>query len=335
MRAAVIGHEIRWDDDLYLRWRYHLGRADVGRGELWVLQCGGEPLAITGVEDLRLLVQHRELLVHRLMDLLIKPELQDAGLGLWMNQFLCQQHGNVLAVGANERSAGLVARAFDPLPERRSFVRPIRMAHFLGKSMGHPRLGGLIGSVANPLLGLHLRLLTWPGRQGIRVSKVNRWPADVQSLLVRAQRADRIEVLRSPEYWEWRTASPRGRFDFWEARDRGGQILLGFMITRRDEPEPGRLVWTVMDLVLDGARQQPTLRALMRHTLMQAERAKVEYMLWVGYRQDIEPELQRAGFVRRPGIGLAMSWRCTDPALKQAGARKPDWSFNELHNDSD
>src|SRR5690606_31011585 len=41
-----------WDDGAYLRWRYRLGRADAGFGELWRVRARGELLAIIGTEAL-------------------------------------------------------------------------------------------------------------------------------------------------------------------------------------------------------------------------------------------------------------------------------------------
>jgi hypothetical protein len=335
LRREVIGGELHGDDAAYLRWRYPFGRAEFAFGALWVLRREGELLAIIGVEKLALSAGSREWPFYRVMDILIRPEWRDAGLGLWMNQFIGRQYGNLLAVGSNERSAGLVARAFAQLPDRRAFIRPILLNHVLNRHIGLAPLAAGASFFANLALKLHGRLVLWPGRGDIEVRRGDAVPEDVGDLINRATNSKRIEVVRSAHHWTWRMASPQARFDMWEARHPRDQSLRGFMVTRIAEPEPGRIVCTVMDMVLAEAEKSQVVRALLRTALSHAERHHAEFILWIGYRHDIEPDLVRAGFVRRPGDGLAMSWSCKDEFLTSMVSNRPDWTFNELHTDSD
>jgi len=337
LRAEVIGQELRGDDRAYLLWRYGLGQAQArhGQGELWVLRREAVLLAIIGVERLHVRVHDHDSQLHRGMDILIRPELRDAGLGLWLSQFMVHHYGNLLAVGANDRSAGLVARAFEQLPERRAYIRPIRMNHVLGRALGQGQLAGVVARCANLALRVYGRLTLWPGREGLRVQRIKEVPADVQALLSRSMNPRRLEFMRSAPYWAWRMASPLATFDLWEARDPKDQALRGLMVTRLAEPEPGRKVCTVMDLVMDESMKQAALRALLKSALEHAQASHAEFLLWIGCRQDVEPEFVRAGFVRRPGGSLAMSWQCADSQLRAVAATQPDWTFNELHMDSD
>ncbi|MFM2400140.1 MAG: hypothetical protein RL341_2297, partial [Pseudomonadota bacterium] len=54
-RHAYIGDQIVWDDAAYLRWRYHLGNANAGFGDLWLLELAGRIAGIVGTEKLQLL----------------------------------------------------------------------------------------------------------------------------------------------------------------------------------------------------------------------------------------------------------------------------------------
>jgi hypothetical protein len=335
MRHEVIGEQISWDDTRYLAWRYHLGREGEGRGELWVLARGDELLAMVGSEDMTLRVGGASTNVRCLMDLLVHPTWQEAGLGLWLNQAMVQRHPNVLTVGCNPHSAGLVARAFHPLPGRRVHVRPVRFDGYMVRRIPFKPLAWLASGALNRAARLSALVALGAGRQGIRVQRHDMPPEDAEKLFAQAQHPDRIEVERSLAHWRWRLGTPRGRFDVWTARDPKDDGLLGLLITRHDEFAPGRRCWSVMDLVLSEARRDEAMRALLWRTLAEAERQHVEYLTFAVRRQDIEPELQRAGFVVHENPYKTMSWVCSEPVLRARGEAGADWSFCELHTDSD
>lgn len=335
LRRRVCGQDIHWDDAPYLRWRYRLGRSGQGMGELWVLVRDGELLAMVGTEDMTVRVAGVSTPVHCLMDLLVNPAWQDIGMGLWLNQAMAQRHPNVLAVGCNENSSGLVNRAFRPLAGRRTHVRPIRFDHYMGRRVPIKPLAWLASGALNRAARINALLTLAPGRQGIRVQREAQTPHDAEQLFAAALHHDRIEVVRSLAHWRWRLGSPRGQFDVWVARDPADHALLGMLVTRRDEFEPGRRCWTGMEMVLSEARRDETLRALLWRVVAQAERQGAEYLSFTLRRQDIEPELRRAGFVAHSNPYKTMSWLCTEPVLRARGEAGADWSFCDLHTDGD
>lgn len=335
LRRRVCGQHIRWDDAPYLSWRYRLGREDEGMGELWVLMRDGELLGMVGTEDMVVRVAGVSTVMHCLMDLLVEPAWQDIGMGLWLNQAMAQRHPNVLAVGCNENSSGLVNRAFQPLVGRRTHVRPIRFDRYMVRRIRFRPLAWLASGAMNRAAHLSALVALGPGRQGIRVQKEAQPPMDAEQLFERAQHPDRIEVVRSMAHWRWRLGTPRGHFDVWVARDPLDQALLGMLITRRDEFEPRRWCWTGMDLVLNEERRDEALRALLWRIVAEAERQGVEYLSLTIRRQDVEPELRRAGFVSHDSAFKTMSWVCTEPLVRARGEAGADWSFCDLHTDGD
>ena len=335
LRRTVIGEQIHWDDPAYLAWRYRLGREGHGRGELWVLCREGELLGIVGSEDFELRVGGASTLAKCLMDLLVDPAWQDIGLGLWLNQAMTQRFPNVMAVGCNPNSSGLVTRAFHPLAGRRTHVRPIRFDRYMVRRVRLKPLAWVMSGALNFTAHVGALVTLGPGRQGIRVHRESMPPEDAEQLFERAQHPDRIEIVRSRAHWQWRLNTPRGHFDVWVARHPKNHALLGMLITRRDTFARNRWCWTVMDLVLDESRRDETLRALLWRVIGEAERQEVEYLSFTLRRQDIEPELQRAGFVSHESEYKTLSWVCADPVLRSRGEAGADWSLCELHTDGD
>lgn len=335
LRRRVCGEQIYWDDAPYLKWRYRLGRPDAGMGDLWVLMRDGQLLGMVGTEDMVVQVAGVSTDMRCLMDLLVDPAWQDIGMGLWLNQAMGQRYPNVLAVGCNENSSGLVNRAFHPLMGRRTHVRPIRFDRYMVRRIPFKPLAWLASGALNKAAHLNALVTLGPGRQGIRVTKEVQPPTDAEQLFVRSTHLDRIEVVRSMAHWRWRLGSPRGQFDVWAARDPADQTLLGMLVTRRDQFEPKRWSWTGMDLVLSEQRRDEALRALLWRVLGEAERQGIEYVSFTIRRQDIESELRRAGFVSHDSAYKTMSWTCAEPVLRARGEAGADWSFCDLHTDGD
>lgn len=130
---------IRWDDPAYLRWRYRFGDPGAGFGEMMVLWRHGEPVALLGLETLRCRHAGSEFTGVRGMDLLVRPDLHESGLGTWLNRWMIEHHGFVLAMGANANSIGIVRRLFRPLPARLTYTHPIDLRPFVARRW--PRWG--------------------------------------------------------------------------------------------------------------------------------------------------------------------------------------------------
>jgi hypothetical protein len=331
LRAQVLGADITWDDEAYLRWRYRLGRAQGGAGDGHVLVRGGELLGLIGTEDITLGWQGQTLAGVRVMDTLVRPDCADIGLGVWMALVLQSRHPLVLAVGANANSIGLVKRLFEVLPNRRIWVHVISFDHLIGKHLPIPWLARHVGQLASLAMSLVRAWALLGGRQGIEVEHTDGLPPEADALARAATDADRIEVIRSREQWAWRLSTPRSQFDIWCARRRGE--LLGMVITRRDTLEDQRQGWTVMDVVLDRRCQAAAAKALLWRVLDAARRQHIAHVSLPSCRGDLDSLLHSAAFIERPHAYKVMAWTCRNDALRAHAASGADWSFHEIHTD--
>lgn len=332
LRAQVLGAGITWDDEAYLLWRYRFGRDGLRGGDCLVVMLNGQLHGLIGTEDVTLRWGDTSVSGIRVMDILIQPELSSIGLGVWISQVLQARHPLVLAVGANANSKGLVTRLFDVLPNRRVWVCPIRIDHFLSKRLPHAALVWSGARVGNALIWGVRAWGVGTGRQGIVVEQVKTLPEQLDTLLRNAAGPDLIDVVRSRERLAWRLATPRSQFAIWVAHRQGE--LLGLTITRRDDHGDGQRVWTLMDVVLDRRCTLAAGKALLWAVLGEARTQRIDQVALPSYRHDLDALLRRAGFVQRPNTLKIMAWSCQNAALKAHGETGADWSFNEIHDDS-
>jgi hypothetical protein len=145
-RRAHLHVTPRWDDAAHLRWRYRFGDAAAGFGDLHLLRREGEIIALLGLEHITCVVDGQALDGVRGMDLLVRRDLHESGLGTWLNQWMVEQHSFALAMGANANSLGIVRRLFQPLAPRLTFTHPIDIAPFAARRW--PRLGAVVAAVA-------------------------------------------------------------------------------------------------------------------------------------------------------------------------------------------
>lgn len=333
LRTRVIGADIRWDDEAYMAWRYRLGRPQAGGGECWVLVRDGALLGMVGTQDLVLRCDDQSCPALSLMDILIQPELESVGLGVWLNLFIQEQTTATLAIGANANSIGMVSRLFDTLPNRRSFVHPVKLGHFLRKRLPVPGLPHLMAMGLETMMRLGRALLLAPWLpSSIQVRPWARLDDALHELNAQLEANDVVHAERTPAQLNWRLLdNPRGSSQVWGAWSKGR--LIGYMATQLTPLDGERQALTIVDLVVPLPSGRPALRALLWTVLEEAWRHQVEYVSMTSYRQDVERELRRAGFRQQAHQFETLGWTCRDEGFKALVEARPDWTLSEVHTD--
>jgi hypothetical protein len=333
LRIRVIGDDILWDDQAYMAWRYRLGRSEAGGGECWVLMRDGELLGMVGTQDMLLHGGGQSCPALSLMDILIKPELESVGLGVWLNLFIQEQTSATLAIGANANSIGMVSRLFDALPNRRSYVHPVKFGHFLRKRLAVPGLPKLIAPGLEAMMRLGRALLLapwWPS--AIQVKPLSRLDDALHDLNAQLRNDPVVHAERPPAQLNWRLFdTPRGATQVWGAWSKGR--LVGYTATQLTPLGDGRQALTVLDLAVPLPSGRLALRALLWRMLEEAWRQQAEYVSITSYRHDVERELRRAGFRQQPHPFEIVGWTCRDERFKTLVAACPDWTLSEVHTD--
>lgn len=319
----------KWDDGAYLRWRYRLGRTASGFGDLWCLRVRGQVMAIIGVEELHAEFDGRTLVGAQVMDLLVRPEAQDSGLGIWLNQAMLVHHDFTLAVGANQNSAGIVRRMFEPLAPRLTFTHPLDLGPFVRRrwpALATIPLAKHVGNIGLALWRLTLRIRV---PRGLALKTV-----------IRLNPQQAVPALRMPSrvHLHWDSAhlqqrllnNPRRQLVLREARRGGavvGLIAWSMEVDDQGHPELHVIDWhhdhedTLLGLLHDALREAAALRCSCARLMLQDDAA--------------QRVAARAGFMpSRDDEGRLCGVQSRDPALAVQLA-KARWSLTDMSDDSD
>lgn len=334
LRRQVIGAGLTWDDEAYLRWRYQFGAPGEGLAVCWVCTQGERLLGMIGVEPVELQAGDQGREAHVTMDIMVRPEFDGSGLGVWINQAICERLGCVLAVGSNPNSRGVIARTFEPLPDRRSYTHPLNFGHFMAKRLSQGWLAALASWAATTAMVLFRLTTLWLASSTVHVAQAHELGPDVASLLVRSQRARRIEVARSVKRLGQRLLhNPRSPAEVWLARQ-GGEVV-GLMAVRRTQVDGQRHALQIMDVVLDRHHEDVVLRALLARVAARGFREGAEYLTVTLYDPELEARFSRLFFRYLPHPYETMAWSCPEGAFKDAVKARTAWSLMDIHTDRD
>lgn len=334
LRRQVIGTDLSWDDHAYLRWRYQFGSEGRGLATCWICVVGGRILGMIGVEAVRLQAGEQAGDAHVTMDIMIRPDLAGIGLGVWINQATCDRLGCVLAVGSNPKSRGVISRIFEPMPDRRSYTHPLNFGYFMAKRLPQGWLATLASRLASIGMML-LRLMTlWLASVGTQASQTDRLGPEVARLLVRAQRAGRVEVARSLDKLEQRLLhNPRSPAVVWLAHHR--DVVVGLMAVRRTRLDDDRHALQIMDLLLDPDHADTALKALLARVTAHGFMDGAQYLNVTLYDPPLETRFSRLFFWHKSHPYETMAWSFPEGALKDAIRARTAWSLMDIHTDRD
>lgn len=321
------GHE--WDDDAYLRWRYRLGREGAGFGELWCVRAHGRVLATIGVEDLPVDVDGQSLTGAQVMDLLVRPEAQESGLGIWLNQAMLARHPFTLAVGANQNSAGIVRRLFEPLAPRLTFTHPLDLGPFVRRRW--PTLAGtpLVTRVANAGLSLRRLALHWGRPRGFTVESATRLDPELTAPVSRG--AAGVHLRHHGAYLQRRLLdNPRRPLALRVVRR--GDTVAGLIAWAVEADDLGRPELHLIDWRHDG---DEALLVLLHEALREAAAQGCTCVRLLLQDTASQRVAARAGFLpSSDDEGRPCGVQSRDAELAARLAHAP-WALTDLHDDAD
>lgn len=319
----------QWDDSAYLRWRYRLGRTSSGFGDLWCLRVRGQIMAIIGVEELHAEFDGETFKGAQVMDLLVRPEAQESGLGIWLNQAMLARHDFTLAVGANQNSAGIVRRLFAPLAPRRTFTHPLDLAPFVRRRWPALAATPLAMRMANA--GLALWRLALRTRRSRGLSLENATRLDPAQPIPSTRDPAQVYLRHSGAYLQKRLLNnPRRQLTLRVARRQG--TLVGLIAWAVESDDRGRPELHVVDWHHDG---EDTLLGLLHGALREAVAQRCSCVRLMLQDEAAQRVAARAGFMpSRDDEGRLCGVQSRDPALA-AQLAKARWSLTDMSDDSD
>lgn len=318
-----------WDDEAYLRWRYRLGRADAGFGELWLLHARERLVATIGVEDLHAEFNGEALRGAQVMDLVVHPVAQESGLGIWLNQAMLARHDFTLAVGANQNSAGIVRRLFEALPARLTFTHPLDLGPFVRRRWPALAATPLAMRAGNAGLALWRLALRRHLPRDLVVEHATR--VDAEPALAAPSAPGALRLRRDGALLQQRLlCNPRRPVTLRVARRNGA--LAGLIAWAIEADDRGRPELHVVDWHHD---REDTLLGLLHEAVAEAAAHRCSCVRLVLQDEASRRVAARAGFLpSNDDEGRLCGVQSRDPALAARLARAP-WALTSLSDDSD
>jgi hypothetical protein len=333
LRRQVIGSALTWDDPRYLAWRYHLGAADGGRGECWVVKRDGEVLAMLGSERITLLHDGHRVEGLSVMDIAVRPEIDGIGLGVWMAMHLCEQSDCVLAIGSNSNSRALVSNVFVRLPDRRSYAHLIEFRPTLRRRWRSTWLAHAGAALAGWSMAAWRGVASLQRERALRIEPLARFDASLDTLLAQARGANEITLARDAAFLNWRLFdSPRSAYTVRLAHDAAGPA--GYIALRVRPGLDGCSVLVIEDLLVRHG-SDAVLRALVCHAFEHAARERCERISVIACHLGNERVLRRMGFFAHRADAETLSVRCRDARLGEAIAAGAPWHLTGANTDRD
>lgn len=339
LRQTMVEQPAARDRD-YLQWRYRFPRRSVhdclDENRLWIFSRHGVILGLVGIESRNLRIKGRTVPTFKVMDLMVKPEVDRKGLGVWMQLKLQNLGRPVVALGSNRNSLGIVSKLFVRLPNQRVYKSMLESSHYFGTRLRNRLLAGvssiLYDMAVAPLM--IFRGLIY-GRHRCRAEPISRFtPADDRTL--RHMNGCDIQFERNAGYLNWRlVTNPRDRVRIIGIRD--GITLTGyFAFAVRDRPdststrrEAFLLDWGVLP---DKRSKRQWVGALI-DCQIRLRRAGVESVSAFGYDRHSDRLLRRSGFYLRDDDTKTVSLFSDDPQLLQILTDSGEWFLTGADTD--
>jgi hypothetical protein len=335
LRRRVIGSQANRDDARYLQWRYDFeGRAD-GHGCLMVVARGDQVLGMIGAESVRLSRGQERLEALSLMDIMVDPQLDGSGLGVWLNIAIFAEHPVVFEIGANPNSLGLITRLFHRLPNRKQYIAPLTMRRYLEKRLRSRAAASVLAIPADGALKLWraITLRRIPSSWSLR--DLTRFDAAVESLFMRRWAADEIMFERSSHYLNWRLfENPQSHYSVIGAFE--GEEMLAYIAYQVDDSAGDVKVVRLVDWLMDGRYGFDGFSLLTQEIVRRALRERADLISVSPLHARIEGSLWRLGFVTMPGNEFAtVGVRCAEPLPWPELLDGSAWCLTDANTDFD
>jgi hypothetical protein len=332
LRDAEFGKQISWDDRAYLSWRYRLGRADRGCGELWIASRGQELLGMIGVEDMQLQYGADAISSIRVMDILVSPKLRDTGLAAWLNQAMFRQGGVTLCVGGNSQSIGTIKRLFGTLPPMMICTARLDFRPAIYRRVGRNPVTWLCAQLGNTASrGWRAASQAIYGGAFL-IKPIARFDASLDVLLKRARTdAGPIDVVRTPAGLNWRLFdNPRAKYNVHGAFR--GDELIGYIAWRR--VGNGKRSAHIIDWLADHRDRSSALSELLGFVCRQASHEDCAYVSIAAQHPADLQLLRRYRFSTATAAPEFVTLHAEDPSV-EAALCAASWSLTGISSDAD
>lgn len=326
-------------DESYLRWRYCFSQLEntdpLAANHIWVFCKDDEVLGFIGVEAATICIHGRDARAIKVMDLMVKAEVDRRGLGVWMNLKLQSFGLPVIALGSNRNSLGIMSKLFHRMPNQQVYKSILNSANYFNRRTQNAVMARFFTCLYN--LGLPLLLRSRrikAGGRGIIMRNLPRFDASNDWDLSQMQHTG-IQFRRNASYLNWRFFDiPTEKVEvlgLWE-----GQHLVGYLALslRSTGPDHSRMSAFLLDWAAwSGKPYQQALLAALLDCQKRLRREGFESIAAFASSSDQHILLRRAFLHRRKDESKTVSIFVNDPFSFQALCNSSEWSLTGADTD--
>ncbi len=334
VRRRVIGDQLRWDDAEYLRWRYAFGPDSKGRGSFLVVAHEQRVLGMIGTEDLTLAHGDQTCKALSAMDIMVDPELDGTGLGIWLNMAIFAKHPLVIEIGANPNSLRLISQLFHRLPDRKEYFAPLRFSRFFSNRVRMSALAELLALPANAVARLWRAATYRPRPADWFFHDISHFGRAVEDLFLRRWAPQEITIVRDTAYLNWRLfRNPRARYSVFGAYANGD--LVGYAAYQTSQRADGLKFVSMVDWLVDDRFGIRGFEALVREMLNRASSEGADFANVTPLHARSERSLFSLGFVVQGSRYNTVGIRCSQSEPWPELLRGDAWFLTEANTDRD
>ena len=335
MRRRVIGSHLTWDDARYLRWRYDFEGHPDSHGCLMVVAYEDRVLGMIGAENVRLTCGDETLDALSLMDIMVDPDLDGAGLGVWLNMAIFARNPVVLETGANRNSIGLITRLFHRLPNRKQYIVPLTLRRYLTKRL-RSRVAALALAVPADVALKLWRAIAFrriPPSWSLR--DLMQFDDSVERLFTRRWTSAEITFERSSRYLNWRLfENPRAKYSVLAAFEASDMIAYAAYQIHNDAG--GMKIVRIVDWLVDTRHGFAGFGLLAQEIIRRALAEKADLVSLSLLHARSERSLWRFGFFTGPSSEFTtVGVHCAEPAPWRALYDGSAWFLTKANTDLD
>ena len=211
LRKSILKSQLLWDDRSYLEWRYSFDENTDNHNKIWVFKNGNIILACLGAEEITLCIDKKKIRAHKVMDLLVHPEIEGIGLGAWMTLVFMKEYSTLFATGATRSSYSMVSNLFCEMEHRQTRKLLIRVNSRLKCKLKNELLSNLLSMPINLALSIYQNITYKALPGGYTLKPLNSIPEKVDTFI--DENCEQIHVQRTKKYLDWRfIKNPRRKF---------------------------------------------------------------------------------------------------------------------------
>lgn len=210
-RQQNMGDHLKWDDRVYLRWRYDFVSDNYStsdkKNRLWRVKMDDQILAVIGVDYAEFYVSGQVEDWRNPLDLLVRSDVDGFGLGVWMSLVLEQEYPRLFAMGATRHSQSIVKKLFHPMPDMGAWKLILNTKTLIARRFSNPVISALLSKSLNVYLKLTLRFKLFSTAHDIEIKTIQDffpYQKDLHELHSSYQSSGQRLRYRTSEFLHWR-----------------------------------------------------------------------------------------------------------------------------------